>query len=113
RATAFQKLNPDMQVRVDLSELGTQTYHNGIVFRAYIDGSDSAVAAGGRYDGLLVREGTEIPALGFSVMVSKIIGKLESPRAESTIINLNSGDPFEKRLAEATRLRNEGRSVRL
>ena len=37
-------------VRIDLSEVGSQPYHSGLVFSVYAPGIGSAIAAGGRYD---------------------------------------------------------------
>lgn len=55
------------EVTVDLGELRDQGYYTGLVFAGYAPGAGSAVAAGGRYDGLLERFGRPGPAIGFAV----------------------------------------------
>lgn len=59
-------------VRIDVSEIGPQPYHTGIAFQVYMDGFDSAVCAGGRYDGLLRSFGFDASSVGFSVMQRKL-----------------------------------------
>src|SRR5919206_521875 len=55
------------EVVVDLGEVRGQGYYTGITFAGYAPGAGSAVAAGGRYDGLLARFGRPGPAIGFAV----------------------------------------------
>jgi ATP phosphoribosyltransferase regulatory subunit len=52
---------------VDLGEARGLGYYTGITFAGYAPGAGSAVAAGGRYDGLLARFGRPGPAVGFAV----------------------------------------------
>jgi ATP phosphoribosyltransferase regulatory subunit len=60
------------EVRIDLSEAGAQPYYTGIVFQCYLEGLDSAVASGGRYDKLLSAFGRETPSVGFSFLQRKV-----------------------------------------
>jgi len=55
------------EVAVDLGEVRGLGYYTGITFAGYAPGAGSAVAAGGRYDGLLERFGRPGPAIGFAV----------------------------------------------
>jgi len=55
------------RVAVDLGEVRGLGYYTGLTFAGYAPGSGSAVAAGGRYDGLLARFGRPDPAIGFAV----------------------------------------------
>ena len=55
------------EVEVDLGEVRGLGYYTGITFAGYAPGAGSHVAAGGRYDGLLVRFGRPGPAIGFAV----------------------------------------------
>ncbi len=57
---------------LDLSEIGNQAYHTGIVFQVYMDEVDSAVISGGRYDNLLLNFGINAPSVGFSMLQRKI-----------------------------------------
>ena len=59
-------------LRIDLSETGSQAYHTGIVFQAYLEGVDSAFLSGGRYDKLLHVFGFDSPSVGFSLLLRKI-----------------------------------------
>ena len=115
-----QALENGMQVRIDFSELGSQHYHSGIVFQAYLDGIDTHIAAGGRYDNLLARLGNPAPAVGFSIMLSKLGLIAQSSATRSAeLIELSpsrSADKqtsFESRLAEARELRSQGKRVSL
>jgi ATP phosphoribosyltransferase regulatory subunit len=60
------------RLRIDLSETGSQAYHTGIVFQAYLEGVDSAFLSGGRYDKLLDTFGFDSPSVGFSLLLRKI-----------------------------------------
>ena len=48
--TTAAQLAPPGRFRIDLSEVGSQPYHSGLVFSVYAPGIGSAIAAGGRYD---------------------------------------------------------------
>jgi len=54
-------------VEVDLGEVRGLGYYSGVTFAGYAPGAGSAVASGGRYDGLLARFGRPGPAIGFAV----------------------------------------------
>jgi ATP phosphoribosyltransferase regulatory subunit len=54
-------------VEVDLGEVRGLGYYTGVTFAGYAPGAGSAVASGGRYDGLLARFGRPGPAIGFAV----------------------------------------------
>ncbi len=55
------------RVAVDLGEARGLGYYTGLTFAGYAPGAGSAVADGGRYDGLLARFGRPGPAIGFAV----------------------------------------------
>ena len=62
--------------RIDLSETGDLPYYSGIVFNAYTDGCGTALASGGRYDGLLENFGYSgskpASSVGFSLFLRKL-----------------------------------------
>lgn len=58
---------PDLPFSIDLSDLRGYHYHNGVVFAAYRMGYPSAIAQGGRYDGVGKIFGRARPATGFSL----------------------------------------------
>ena len=100
--------------RVDLSEIGSQPYHTGVAFRAYVDGLDTSIAAGGRYDRLYGLFGFETPAVGFSLMLRKLQddaalhARFQPPPSENA-----AGETFLQRLRDAEARRQDGRSVTL
>jgi ATP phosphoribosyltransferase regulatory subunit len=57
----------DLPLFVDLSDLRGYHYHSGMVFAAYCHGDTSAMALGGRYDGVGAAFGRARPATGFSL----------------------------------------------
>lgn len=59
---------PDLPLPFDLADLRGYHYHNGIVFAAYHPGLPSAIAQGGRYDGVGKDFGRARPATGFSMV---------------------------------------------
>lgn len=107
----LEELEAAKRIRLDFSEIGNQPYHSGVAFEVYMDGLDSAVAAGGRYDGLLSVFGLDAPSVGFSIMLRKIQDRLELdhdmpevPAAEKA-----PGSTFVERVRAAQAMRREGR----
>ncbi len=104
----FAALGYADRVRIDLSEVGSQAYHSGIVFQAYAPDTSDAIASGGRYDGLLGHFGFDAPSVGFSVMLRR----LQSRQAQDagypapSAHRLPEGD-FRTRYAETRRRRAE------
>ena len=68
----LEKLGMEKYFRIDMSETGNQSYYTGIVFQGYLEGTDSAVASGGRYDSLLDHFGFDTPSVGFSILLRKV-----------------------------------------
>ncbi|MFO7781274.1 MAG: ATP phosphoribosyltransferase regulatory subunit [Spirochaetia bacterium] len=109
----LDSLDAASRLRLDFSEIGNQPYHTGVAFQVYMDGLDSAVAAGGRYDGLLSVFGLDAPSVGFSVMLRKIQDHLEiedelfsPPEAETA-----PGVDFAARVRAARSMREDGRTT--
>ena len=115
--STLEKLFPQLDIRIDLSELGSQSYHSGIAFQVYTDGTDTALASGGRYDGLLASMGLSIPAVGFSLMLSKLLAHgSDSNLLTQTRVSSTSGKDdtsFEQRYQEAQQARAKGTRVSL
>ena len=63
---------PDQPLSFDLADLHGYHYHNGVVFAAYFPGYASAIARGGRYDGVGAYFGRRRPATGFSMDLREI-----------------------------------------
>lgn len=64
---------PDTELRFDLAELAGYGYHNGPVFSAYQRQRGSALARGGRYDGIGEAFGRARPATGFDVSLEQLV----------------------------------------
>ncbi len=102
------------RLRIDLSEVGSQVYHSGIVFQAYAPDTADAIASGGRYDGLLGHFGFDAASAGFSVMLRR----LQSRQPATThppppAIPRPAGGSFRERYRDAQRRRSQGRAVAL
>jgi ATP phosphoribosyltransferase regulatory subunit HisZ len=78
-----------------------------------MDGLDSAVAAGGRYDGLLSVFGLDAPSVGFSLMLRKIQDRLELDHElfEMPSAQTATGAEFAARVRAARVARAEGRTT--
>ena len=61
-------------LRVDVAELSGYGYHNGPVFAVYHPTAGSALAQGGRYDGIGEVFGRARPATGFDVNLKNLVG---------------------------------------
>lgn len=84
--------HPGIQISVDLAEFARQTldprlagaatgmegtgerpYYDGLVFRAHAGPAGHAVGGGGRYDRLFHGLGAEVPAVGFSLGLDRLV----------------------------------------
>ena len=102
------QLDAENSFIVDLSEVGNQPYYTGIVFQGYIEGVDSAVVSGGRYDDLLGEFGFPAPSVGFSLLLRKIedqLGKKFSLPVQENIVEKDFISAFKK----AEKIRKDGR----
>jgi ATP phosphoribosyltransferase regulatory subunit len=84
------------------------------VFRAFLEGQDSAIASGGRYDQLMAHFGFAAPSVGFSLLLRKVEPFVSRPeRFAMPEVESADGGPFAERLAKADRARRAGRIARL
>jgi ATP phosphoribosyltransferase regulatory subunit len=102
------QLNVEKSFIIDLSEVGNQPYYTGIVFQGYIEGIDSAVVSGGRYDDLLEKFGFPAPSVGFSLLLRKIEDKLGKKFSLPNQENITDLD-FISALKKAEIIRKDGR----
>ena len=65
--------HPELSVRIDISELSGYGYHNGPVFAVYHPQHGSALAQGGRYDGIGSAFGRARPATGFDMDLKALL----------------------------------------
>ncbi|TXG79814.1 MAG: ATP phosphoribosyltransferase regulatory subunit [Rhodocyclaceae bacterium] len=79
---ALQTMLPDLPLSFDLADLRGYHYHNGVVFAAYRPAFSSAVALGGRYDGVGSAFGRTRAATGFSLDLRELtrLAEPEAPR---------------------------------
>jgi ATP phosphoribosyltransferase regulatory subunit len=110
-------------VLFDLSMAGKMDYYTGIIFRGYTSGLGFSILDGGRYDGLLARFGLNLSSVGFIIKVHNLACALKkqnppAPFREADFLIAWDGAEKEKgergegrnaALAEAVRLRNQGR----
>lgn len=68
----LQAAMPELPLSFDLADLRGYHYHNGVVFAAYYPGFPSAIALGGRYDGVGKDFGRARAATGFSMDLREV-----------------------------------------
>jgi ATP phosphoribosyltransferase regulatory subunit len=109
--SSLEKLDAPIPTVVDFSEIGTQTYYTGLVFRAYTQGVGSPIASGGRYDHLLERFGTPCPSIGFSLMIRKIdrLAGQQDRFHPKVAVEHDGAGTFEDRFIKIQKLRKEGK----
>ncbi len=96
--------------RFDLSEVANRSYYTGIVFQAYTQDIDSAIASGGRYDELISSFGESIPSVGFSLLLRKIEHKIIDKKfTPPKMNNVSTNGDFVKAYKEASLLRKDGK----
>ena len=112
-ATELSGTAPMDDIRIDLSEHGGQPYYTGFTVQAYLEGASTAVASGGRYDGLLGVFGNPIPAAGFSLMMRKIepLSQAASEAVQEQGVIMARGEGFAERYRDATYKRERGERV--
>ena len=106
----FERLGLERRLTIDLGEIQGFDYYTGILFRAYVPQLGFEVANGGRYDGLPVTFGVDLPAVGFSFSLDRL-EQIATPKlvvSDMDAADVN-GDAFEK----ALQLRREGKAVKL
>lgn len=63
-------------VSYDLGMLSSFRYYTGVIFKAYAHGTGDYIVTGGRYDKLLVQFGKDAPAVGFAIVVDRLMSAL-------------------------------------
>ncbi|NBC28706.1 MAG: hypothetical protein GVY29_01795, partial [Spirochaetes bacterium] len=122
-AAELSTVIPAEQLRVDFSEVGVQPYYTGVVFRAYIPGTDAEIASGGRYDELLGTFGFHAPSVGFSLIPGKVDsarktsgaagGTIREGVQELPVAGRAEGSSLRERYENARRRRHAGERVQL
>ena len=105
---------PDLPLSFDLADLRGYHYHNGVVFAAYFPGFSSAIARGGRYDGVGSDFGRARPATGFSMDLREVARlAVGSTPAAAILAPYCAGDSASDRVlaARVAQLREQGEVV--
>ena len=76
---------PTLTLSIDLSELRGFSYHTGVGFAAYHNGSGRLMARGGRYDNVGELFGRARPATGFDIELSSLLDQLPSTETEPLV----------------------------
>lgn len=110
-------------IALDISLVRGMGYYTGQIFEIGIEGFNSSIAGGGRYDkmiGKILNGKEEIPACGFSIGFERVLTILEEkqfavPISQKKIVVLYSDDTvtFNDLLTKAQKLREEGNIVSL
>ena len=82
----LQAAMPELPLSFDLADLRGYHYHNGVVFAAYYPGFPSAIALGGRYDGVGKDFGRARPATGFSMDLREVARLAENGKHVGAIL---------------------------
>lgn len=107
---ALRKAMPELPLSFDLADLRGYHYHNGVVFAAYYPGFPSAIARGGRYDGVGKEFGRARPATGFSMDLREIARLATVSEPSGAILSPYSAHNAEL-AAIVTELRRQGEVV--
>ncbi len=103
----------EQNIRFDFSVAGNMGYYDGMIFLGFVEGLNSSVLSGGRYDHLMKKMGRKSGAVGFSVSLNKLEGlEREERKTDVDILLLcdENEDPASVDRA-AGALREDGSSV--
>lgn len=108
----------DEYVSYDLGMLSKYKYYTGIIFKAYTYGTGDYVVTGGRYDKLLLQFGTDRPAVGFAIVVDRLLQalsrqKIEVPIAPAATAILYEPSAWRRAISLGCRLREKGTCVQI
>lgn len=108
-------------IKLDLSLVRGMGYYTGQIFEVGINGFNSSIAGGGRYDkmiGKILNGKEEIPACGFSIGFERVLTILEEqqfklPKSQQKIVILYSDDivSIDELLQKAKVLRDDNNIV--
>ena len=102
-------------IRYDLGFIPALPYYSGVVFQVTAPGLGFAIAAGGRYDGLLAHFGTDRAATGFGIAVphlhQAIVAAGWQPQTGAPLLVLVPSADDEHTLGAAAALRALGVAV--
>jgi len=94
-------------VSYDLGMLSKYTYYTGIIFKAYTYGTGEYLVTGGRYDKLLVQFGKDAAAVGFAIVVDRLMLALSRQKIDVPVDTVQTMVLYE-RSARAAAVRLAG-----
>ncbi len=102
----------------DFGMLSKFRYYTGIIFQAYTYGTGEPLIKGGRYNELMKHFGKPAAAVGFAIVVDTLMSalsrqKLGFPEEEQVLTLTYEEKDRSRAIAEAARLRKEGKRVAL
>lgn len=103
--------DPDVGVRIDISELSGYGYHNGPVFAVYHPEHGRALAQGGRYDGVGAAFGRGRPATGFDMDLKTLLSG--SGSADVVFVPMVEATERDQQMTAVAELRAAGERVRM
>jgi ATP phosphoribosyltransferase regulatory subunit len=105
---------------LDLAEVRGLDYYTGIVFKIYSRSAGFELGGGGRYDGLLAKFGWDLPAVGFSFTLDRVLplvrdaGSLGVPCHEADeFVIATEHAPLDELFRQLWTMRCNGHSVHL
>lgn len=102
------KALPDHNFSIDLADMGSgYGYHSGVVFSVYASNWHSALAKGGRFDGIGKAFGRSRPATGFSLDLRNLASGLAAAPKSHAIRAQWSDDPELTKLIKSLRASGE------
>ena len=110
------KMGYEDEIRFDLGTVRRLSYYTGIVFSALVKGLGAPVLSGGRYDGLALDFGKDVPAVGFAMGLKRVLvalerqGALPCPEMLDVVIACEEGAESEG-YAAAQKMRAQGKRV--
>lgn len=105
-------------VSYDLGILSNYKYYTGLIFKAYTYGTGDYIVTGGRYDKLILQFGKDAPAVGFAIVIDRLMQALSRQKIEVPVNMVNTMVLYdaESRLRAiklAVNLRNGGMQLQL
>lgn len=77
-------------VSYDLGMLSKYQYYTGIIFKAYTYGTGDYIVTGGRYDKLLVQFGKDAPAVGFAIVIDRLMQAISRQKITVAVSMVNT-----------------------
>ena len=89
--TLYQQLSAlgyENHITFDLGKVPHLNYYSGLLFEGFVEGIGTSILSGGRYDTLLKKFGTNLPAIGFSVKLDYVLPVYEDHLQKMQTIKL-------------------------